>query len=82
LQTETIFRGAQTPPNYLNKLTADERRILQIPDSFLGPLETPIKSGAFSDFLRDRYNLIKADLIEFVRHNLVGTEHPAPNTVR
>ena len=63
--------SAQTPPNYLNKLTADERRIIQVPESFLGPLEIPIKSEAFSAFLRDRYDLIKSDLIEFVRHNLL-----------
>jgi hypothetical protein len=29
---------AQVPPNYLCLLTAHERRVLQIPESFLGPL--------------------------------------------
>jgi hypothetical protein len=54
---------AQTPPNYLCKLTAEERRELQIPESFLGPLVTPIKSDAFSSYLRSRYDLIRADFI-------------------
>jgi hypothetical protein len=61
---------AQTPPNYLSILTVAERRELQIPESFLGPLETPIKSDAFSAFLRDRYNLMRDDFIEHVRQNI------------
>jgi hypothetical protein len=61
---------AQTPPNYLKKLTDTERRQLQIPESFLGPLETPIKSEAFSAFLRDRYELMRSDFIQHVRHNI------------
>ena len=28
---------AQVPPNYLCQLTAEERRVLQIPESFLAP---------------------------------------------
>ena len=62
---------AQTPPSYLAKLTAEERRTLQIPESFLGPLATPIKSSAFIAFLQDRYKLIKEDLIEHVRRNVM-----------
>jgi hypothetical protein len=61
---------AQTPPNYLNKLAPQERRVLQIPDSFLGPLTTPIRSEEFSKFLKDRYDLMKEDFIDFVRTNL------------
>jgi len=61
---------AQTPPNYLIKLTVEQRRVLQIPESFLGPLATPIKSDAFSAFLKDRYDLMKIDLIDHVRENL------------
>ena len=61
---------AQTPPNYLSRLTAEERRQLQIPETFLGPLETPIKSDAFSAFLRERYDLIKVDFLEYVRQNI------------
>jgi hypothetical protein len=61
---------AQTPPNYLNKLTAEARRVLQIPESFLGPLETPIKSESFCAFLRDRYNIMKQDFIDHVARNL------------
>jgi hypothetical protein len=62
---------AQTPPNYLNVLTAEERRILQIPTSFLGPLSTPIKSEAFSICLRDRYDMIKGDLIDHVQQSML-----------
>jgi hypothetical protein len=62
---------AQTPPNYLRKLTAAERRELQIPDSFLGPLATPIKSDPFSAYLRNRYDLIKTDFVEHVRQSLL-----------
>jgi hypothetical protein len=58
---------AQTPPNYLGKLTAEERRWLQIPESFLGPLEIPIKADIFGAFLRDRYDLIRQDFIDHVR---------------
>ena len=58
---------AQTPPNYLYELTADERRQLQIPESFLGPLATPIKSETFGAYLRNRYDLIRDDFIEHVR---------------
>ena len=61
---------AQTPPNYLNKITEDERRVLQIPESFLGPLEIPIKSDAFCVFLRNRYDLMRSDFIEHVRQKL------------
>jgi hypothetical protein len=38
---------AQTPPNYLCKLTAEERRELQIPESFLGPLAIPITAPTY-----------------------------------
>ncbi|MGO9238944.1 MAG: DUF262 domain-containing protein [Methylocella sp.] len=58
---------AQIPPNYLCKLTAEERRWLQIPESFLGPLATPIKADAFSAFLHGRYDLIRGDFIDHVR---------------
>lgn len=61
---------AQTPPNYLIKIDAQQRRVLQIPESFLGPLGTPIKSDAFSAFMKDRYNLMKDDFINHVRQNL------------
>jgi hypothetical protein len=61
---------AQTPPNYLAKLTPAQRRVLQIPESFLGPLETPIKSEAFGAFLKDRYALMREDFIEQVRQSL------------
>lgn len=61
---------AQIPPNYLIKLTAAERRVLQIPESFLGPLETPIKSEAFSAFLKDRYDIIQKDFVDYIRSNL------------
>jgi hypothetical protein len=64
---------ALVPPNYLNELTADERRVLQVPDSFLGPLEAPIKSDAFAAYLRDRYDLIKADLVDHVRRSMMQT---------
>jgi hypothetical protein len=59
-----------TPPKYLNQLTSEQRRVLQIPESFLGPLETPIKKDSFTEFLRDRYDLIKLDFIEYVRASL------------
>lgn len=62
---------AQTPPNYLNKLTADERRQLEIPESFLGPLATPIKSDAFVAYMKERYELIRTDFIHHVRKNLL-----------
>jgi hypothetical protein len=61
---------AQTPPSYLIKLTAEQRRVLQIPESFLGPLETPIKSEAFSAFLKNRYDLMKEGFVGSVRDNL------------
>jgi hypothetical protein len=61
---------SQTPPNYLNKLTAAERRHLQIPESFLGPLAVPINSEAFTAFLKDRYALIRQDFIDGVRQGL------------
>ena len=62
---------AQTPPNYLRELTAEERRQLQIPESFLGPLATPIKSEPFSAYLRNRYDLIRDDFIEYVRRSML-----------
>jgi hypothetical protein len=62
---------AQTPPNYLCKLTGQERRVLQVPESFLGPLPTPIKSDTFSGLLKERYDLIRTDFIEFVRRAMV-----------
>jgi hypothetical protein len=62
---------AQTPPNYLCRLTAEERRRLQVSESFLGPLGTPIKRDAFSAYLRDRYDMIRADFINHVRQSLV-----------
>jgi hypothetical protein len=62
---------AQTPPSYLCKLTQAERRQLQIPESFLGPLTIPIKSEAFSAFLRDRYNFIRADFVDHVRRSVL-----------
>lgn len=61
---------AQTPPSYLGKLTAQERRQLQIPETFLGPLKTPITSEAFGAFLKDRYELIRTDFIDYVRQSL------------
>jgi hypothetical protein len=61
---------AQTPPSYLSKLTASERRQLQIPESFLGPLKTPIAAEEFSAFLKDRYALIRDDFIDSVRQGL------------
>jgi hypothetical protein len=61
---------AQTPPSYLSKATPAQRRSLQIPDSFLASLQIPIKSEAFSAFLRDRYDIIRTDFIDFVRQNL------------
>jgi hypothetical protein len=64
---------AQTPPNYLGKLTAAERRQLQIPESFLGPLTTPITGEAFSAFLKDRYEITKQDFIDYVRQGLSAT---------
>jgi hypothetical protein len=63
---------AQTPPNYLGGLTAAERRQLQIPESFLGPLATPITAEAFSAFLKDRYELIRQDFIDYVRQGLAS----------
>ncbi len=64
---------AQTPPNYLVKLTLEQRRVLQIPESFLGPLQTPIKSDVFSTFLKNRYDIIRQDFIDYVRHHLLTT---------
>jgi hypothetical protein len=61
---------AQTPPNYLTKLTQPQRRVLQIPESFLGPLATPIQSAAFTAFLKERYDFFKTDFIDYVRQNL------------
>jgi len=61
---------AQTPPNYLGKLSPEQRRVLEIPESFLGPLETPIKSEAFMGFLRDTYDLMRGDFIEEVHRKL------------
>jgi hypothetical protein len=58
---------AQIPPNYLCKLTAEERRWLQIPESFLGPLATPIKADAFSAYLHD-YDFIRQDFIDHIRN--------------
>ncbi len=62
---------AQTPPNYLSKLTSEERRRLQIPESFLGPLATPIKAEAFGSYLRDRYELIRKDFIDYIRDSVL-----------
>lgn len=61
---------AQTPPNYLCKLTSAQRRELQIPESFLGPLAIPIKCEEFSAYLRDRYDLIRSDIISYVQRSL------------
>jgi hypothetical protein len=61
---------AQTPPSYLGKLTKLERRQLQIPESFLGPLKTPITGEAFSAFLKDRYELTRKDFIDYVGHGV------------
>jgi hypothetical protein len=62
---------AQTPPNYLCKLTAEERRQLQIPESFLGPLAIPITSDAFGSYLRDRYDLVRFDFVDHVRRSVL-----------
>lgn len=62
--------SAQTPPNYLNKLTQQERRTLQIPESFLGPLPTPIKFQQFADLLRERYEMIRQDFVDYVTQAL------------
>ena len=61
---------AQTPPSYLARLTPEDRRVLQIPESFMGPLATPIKSEKFTAFLKDRYDLMKIDFIDYVRQNI------------
>ncbi len=61
---------AQTPPSYLGKLTATERRQLQIPESFLGPLETPITGEVFSAFLKNRYEMTRQDFIDYIRQGL------------
>jgi hypothetical protein len=61
---------AQTPPNYLGKVTIEQRRILQIPESFLGPLQTAIKSDAFSRFLKERYDMVREDFVGYVRQHL------------
>jgi hypothetical protein len=61
---------AQIPPSYLGKLTAAERRQLQIPESFLGPLKAPITGEAFSAFLKDRYELTRRDFVDHVRQSL------------
>jgi hypothetical protein len=61
---------AQTPPSYLIELTAEESRQLQIPESFRGPLKTPIAAEEFSTFLKDRYDLMREDFIGSVRRGL------------
>ena len=66
-----IQAKAQIPPNYLCKLTARERRKLQIPESFLGPLSTPIKSDAFGTYLRNRYDVIRGDFVGHVRRSML-----------
>ena len=68
---------AQVPPNYLDQLTADERRLLQIPESFLGPLAAPIRADAFTAYLRDRYDLIKQDFVDHVRRAITGRASPS-----
>lgn len=66
-----IQAKAQIPPNYLCKLTAKERRKLQIPELFLGPLSTPIKSDAFGTYLRNRYDVIRGDFVGHVRRSML-----------
>lgn len=61
---------AKTPPSYLAQLTKTERRILQIPESFIEPLTTPITLEVFSRLLNDRYDLLREDFIEHVKSGL------------
>lgn len=61
---------AQTPPSYLSKLTKAERRILQIPESFITPLTIPITLEAFTLLLKQRYDMFRADFIDYVKANL------------
>jgi hypothetical protein len=70
--SEEANRKADTtaPPNYLKDLTKNDRILLQIPDSFLEPLEVPISPTVFSSLLNDRYEMVKADFLAFVQEGL------------
>lgn len=61
---------AKVPPVYLNQLSKPERRTLQIPEEFLGPLPTPIPFQDFNSYLNARYLLMKGDFIQCVKENL------------
>ena len=54
---------AQVPPKYLNSMTPASRRKLQIPESFMGPLSTPIQYDHLMEYMRDRYALIRSDML-------------------
>lgn len=57
---------AQTPPLYLGKLTPSQRRKLQIPESFMGPIPTPIPYDAIKAILKDRYELMRNDFLDHI----------------
>lgn len=61
---------AKTPPVYLASMTATERRLLQLPESFTNNLTTPITQEVFSQLLKDRYELIRQDFLDYVKLGL------------
>lgn len=58
---------AKTPPSYLAGMTIQERRVLQLPESFIQPLPSPITQEAFSQLLKDRYDLLRTDFFDHVK---------------
>lgn len=63
---------AKVPPVYLQQISQTERRVLQIPEEFLGPLPTPIPFDHFSAYLCARYELFKSDFLAAVAKGLTG----------
>ena len=61
---------AQVPPNYLGQIGVEDRRVLQIPDCFLGPLSTPISFHEISGYMEQRYNMVRNDMINEFRQSI------------
>lgn len=63
---------AQSPPTYLKDLSEVNRHLLQIPDSFVEPIVTPISLDDFKGHLSNRYELIRADFLDKVKTQLAS----------
>lgn len=72
---------AKTPPVYLASMTVTERRLLQLPESFTDNLTTPITQDVFSQLLKDRYELIRQDFLDYVKLGLARSQ-PAKSAGR